>query len=176
MSSMLPDHLLWMREALTLAADAGARGEIPVGAIVVHHPAVGETRIIGRGHNRRETDADPSAHAEIVAMREAGKALGHWRLLDCTLYVTLEPCPMCAGALVQSRLTRLVYGCRDPKAGAVDSLFTLCTDPRLNHRLEVVSDVLAEEAAALLKTFFAARRKPASPSSPLPPLISPPHD
>jgi tRNA(adenine34) deaminase len=179
---LMPDHLHWMREALTLAAEAGARGEIPVGAIVVHHPAAageaggGDPHIIGRGFNRRETDADPSAHAEIVAMREAGKFLGHWRLLDCTLYVTLEPCPMCAGAIVQSRLPQLVYGCRDPKAGAVDSLFTLCTDVRLNHRVEVVADLLAEESAALLKAFFAARRKPASPSSPAPPLISPPHD
>lgn len=153
------DHELWMRKALTLAAEAGAAGEIPVGAIVVHHPLGVEARVIGRGANRREVDADPTGHAEIVAMREAGRALGQWRLLDCTLYVTLEPCPMCAGAMVQGRLAGVVYGCRDPKAGAVDSLFTLCGDERLNHRVEVVSGVMAEEAAGLLKTFFAARRK-----------------
>ena len=144
---------------LALAAAASAAGEIPVGAIVVHHPSDAEPRIIGRGFNRRETDADPTAHAEIVAMREAGRALEQWRLLDCTLYVTLEPCPMCAGAMVQGRLARLVYGCRDPKAGAVDSLFTLCSDARLNHRVDVLQGVLADQAAHLLKTFFAARRK-----------------
>ncbi len=154
------DHELWMRKALTLAAAAGADGEVPVGAIVVHEGDGGTPRVVGQGWNRREMDADPSAHAEIVAMREAGKALGQWRLLDCTLYVTLEPCPMCAGAMVQARLARVVYGCRDPKAGAIDSLFTLCNDSRLNHRVEVVSGIFTKEAAALLKTFFAARRKP----------------
>lgn len=157
------DHARWMNEALALAGMAGAQSEIPVGAIVVHHPAGGFPTIIGRGFNQREMDADPSAHAEIVAMRQAGKTLGLWRLVDCTLYVTLEPCPMCAGALVQARLTRLVYGCRDPKAGAVNSLFRLCSDPRLNHRVEVVPDIRAEEAATLLKTFFAARRKRPDP-------------
>ena len=154
------DHGHWMREALALAREAGERGEIPVGAIVVHHPeGGGEERVIGRGFNQREADADPSAHAEIVAMRQAGKALGSWRLLECTLYVTLEPCPMCAGALVQSRLERVVYGCRDPKAGAVETLFQICSDSRLNHRVEVVGNVLAEEAGALLKNFFGMRRK-----------------
>jgi tRNA(adenine34) deaminase len=153
------DDAFWMNEALKLAGEAGGRGEIPVGAIVVHHPVGESARIIGRGFNRRETDADPSAHAEIVAMREAGRALGQWRLLACTLYVTLEPCPMCAGAIVQSRLPRLVYGCRDPKAGAVDSLYQLCGDARLNHQVEVVGEVRAEESSRLLKAFFAARRK-----------------
>jgi tRNA(adenine34) deaminase len=148
----------WMKEALALARQAAAEGEIPVGALVVHHPAEGAARIIGRGFNRREAEHDPTAHAEIVAMREAGKELGTWRLTGCTLYVTLEPCPMCAGAMVQGRLERLVYGCADPKAGAVDTLYRLCTDDRLNHRVEVVAGVLAEEAAALLKGFFAARR------------------
>lgn len=124
----------------------------------MQHSAGAAPRIIGRGWNRREADADPSAHAEIVAMREAGRALGYWRLVDCTLYVTLEPCPMCAGAIVNSRLERVVYGARDPKAGAVDTLYRLCTDERLNHRVAVVPDVLAEEAAALLREFFAARR------------------
>jgi len=159
-----PDHEHWMRQALQLAHEAAAQDEIPVGAIIVHHPENAQPRIIGQGFNRREAHHDPSAHAEIVAMRQAGQALNHWRLLDCTLYVTLEPCPMCAGALVQSRLPRLVYACRDPKAGAVDSLFQLCTDPRLNHRLEILSGILAEESATLLREFFAARRsKPPTP-------------
>jgi tRNA(adenine34) deaminase len=153
------DHLKWMTEALDLARTAGAEGEIPVGAIVVHHPdGGGEPRIIGRGFNRREADADPSAHAEIVAMREAGRTLGLWRLVDCTVYVTLEPCPMCAGAMVQGRVDRVVYGCSDPKAGAVETLYRLCSDERLNHRLEVIGGVLADESAALLKAFFVSRR------------------
>jgi tRNA(adenine34) deaminase len=152
------DDLTFMRQALALAADAALLGEIPVGAIVVHHPAGAEPEIIGRGFNLRERDHDPTAHAEIVAMREAGIALNHWRLLDCTLYVTLEPCPMCAGAIVNARIPRLVYGAADPKAGAVETLFKLCTDARLNHRVEVVSGVFAEESAAILKQFFASRR------------------
>ena len=153
------DDLAMMREALSLAAQAAERGEIPVGALVVHHPASVPPRVIGRGFNLREVDHDPSAHAEIVALREAGKTLGHWRLTDCTLYVTLEPCPMCAGALVNARLSRLVYGCRDPKAGAVHTLFSICTDIRLNHRVTVVPDILAEESSTLLRQFFASRRK-----------------
>jgi tRNA(adenine34) deaminase len=148
-----------MLEALALARDAAQVGEIPVGAIVVHHPVGGEPRLIGRGYNLRERDADPSAHAEIVAMREAGKALGHWRLLDCTMYVTLEPCPMCAGAIVNSRLQALVYGARDPKAGAVDTLYQICSDPRLNHRVDVVGGVMGDESADLLRAFFAERRR-----------------
>ena len=152
------DHERWMDEALQLAREAAAAGEIPVGAVVVHHPDGTEPRVIGRGFNRRETEKDPSAHAEIVAMREAGRALGSWRLIDCTVYVTLEPCPMCAGAMVQGRLRRLVYGCTDPKAGAVETLYQLCSDPRFNHRLEVVRGVKADEAAGLLREFFAARR------------------
>jgi tRNA(adenine34) deaminase len=152
------DHVTWMREALALARQAAQEGEIPVGAIVVHHPAGAPARIIGRGYNRREAEHDPSAHAEIVALRQAGRELGTWRMVDCTLYVTLEPCPMCAGALVQGRLERLVFGCADPKAGAVETLYRLCSDERLNHRVVVVSGIMAEEAAGLLKTFFAARR------------------
>jgi len=147
-----------MRQALALAAQAAVAGEIPVGAIVVHQPPGQEPRVIGQGFNRREQDHDPTAHAEIVAMRQAGVVLGHWRLLHCTLFVTLEPCPMCAGAMVNARLPRLVYGCTDPKAGAVATLYQLTTDARLNHRLEVVGGILADEAAALLKGFFAARR------------------
>jgi tRNA(adenine34) deaminase len=157
------DHDRWMKEALLLAEQAGAMEEVPIAALIVHHPPGEEPVLIGFGHNRREADHDPSAHAEIVAMRVAGKELGHWRLTDCTMYVTLEPCPMCAGAIVQARLPRLVYGCSDPKAGAVDTLFQLCTDSRLNHRVEVIRDVRAAESAALLKRFFAARRNP-SPS------------
>jgi tRNA(adenine34) deaminase len=147
-----------MNEALALARAAADAGEIPVGAIVVHHPSGPEPRIIGRGFNRREAQHDPSAHAEIVAMREAGIALQSWRLLDCTLYVTLEPCPMCAGAIVQARLEQLVYGCTDPKAGAVETLFEICTDERLNHRVEVAGGIEAEACARVLKEFFAARR------------------
>ena len=152
------DHVHWMKEALALARDAAVAGEIPVGAIVVHHPAGVEPRIIGRGSNRREADHDPSGHAEIVAMREAGAVLQSWRLLDCTMYVTLEPCPMCAGAMVQARLGRLVYGCTDPKAGAVETLYRICTDERLNHRVDVVGGVLKEECGRVLREFFVARR------------------
>jgi tRNA(adenine34) deaminase len=145
----------WMREAIGLASAAARAGEVPIGCVVVHDPT---GRVIGRGYNRRETDRDPTAHAEILAMREAGEALGHWRLVDCTLVVTLEPCPMCAGAVVNARVPRLVYGCDDPKAGAVNTLFQLCSDPRLNHRVEVASGVLAEECAELLRSFFRAQR------------------
>lgn len=147
------DDTYWMREALALAAAAAARGEIPVGALVVR-----ENVVIGRGFNLREQNCDPSAHAEVVAMREAGKTQGTWRLDGCTMYVTLEPCPMCAGAIVNSRLDRIVYGAADPKAGAVDTLFTICTDTRLNHRVEVVRGVLADECAQVLRDFFKARR------------------
>jgi tRNA(adenine34) deaminase len=150
-----PDTDRWMREALSLAEIAAAAGEVPIGCVVVHDPT---GRVIGRGYNRRETDRDPTAHAEIVAMREAGRALGHWRLVDCTLVVTLEPCPMCAGAIVQARVPRLVYGCDDPKAGAVRTLYQLCGDGRLNHQVDVTSGVLAEECAEALRLFFRQQR------------------
>jgi tRNA(adenine34) deaminase len=114
--------------------------------------------VVGRGRNRREADQDPTAHAEVDALRRAAAALGHWRLDGATVFVTLEPCPMCAGALVNARVARLVYGCPDPKAGAVDTLFTIGRDPRLNHRFTVTSGVLGEECAALLKDFFAKLR------------------
>ncbi|MCB9552918.1 MAG: tRNA adenosine(34) deaminase TadA [Myxococcales bacterium] len=143
-----------MGVALVLARRAGARGEVPVGAVVVHGD-----RVIGRGYNLREADADPTAHAEIIALREAAAAIGHWRVLDATLYATLEPCAMCAGALVNARVGRLVYGCPDPKAGAVDSLYGIATDPRLNHRVEVVRGVRADECAEVLRAFFRARRR-----------------
>jgi tRNA(adenine34) deaminase len=144
-----------MQEAIAQAGVALAAGEVPIGAVVWHEPT---GRIIGRGHNRRENDVDPTAHAEIVAMRQAARELGTWRLLDCTLAVTLEPCPMCAGAIVNARLPRLIYGCPDPKAGAVRTLFRLCEDQRLNHRAAVEEGVLADECAELLRAFFQAQR------------------
>jgi tRNA(adenine34) deaminase len=144
-----------MREAIAEAKLALAANEVPIGCVIYHAPSA---RIIGRGHNCRETQHDPTAHAEIEAMRQAGRALGHWRLLDCTLVVTLEPCPMCAGAIVNARIPNLIYGCDDPKAGAVKTLYQLCADPRLNHRVEVVDGVLRDECANLLKDFFRAQR------------------
>ena len=145
----------WMREAIAEARKARAIDEVPIGCVVVHEQT---NRIIGRGYNRRETDHDPTAHAEILALREAAKTIGHWRLLDCVLVVTLEPCPMCAGALVNARVPKLIYGCDDPKAGAVRTLFQLCEDVRLNHRVEVTSGILADECAELLKEFFRHQR------------------
>jgi tRNA(adenine34) deaminase len=145
----------WMLEAVAQAEAALALGEVPIGCVIVHDPT---QTIVGKGHNRRETDRDPTAHAEILALRDAGHAIGHWRLLDCTMYVTLEPCPMCAGALVNARLPRLVYGCDDPKAGAVRTLFQICEDARLNHRVEVQGGILADRCASLLTEFFKAQR------------------
>jgi len=144
-----------MREALAEAAVPGpARNEVPVGAVVLG-PA-GE--VLARAHNQRESDADPTAHAEIVAIRTAGRALGSWHLDGCTLVVTLEPCTMCAGAVVAARIARVVYGAADPKAGAAGSLWDVLRDRRLNHRAEVVGGILAEECGALLQEFFARRR------------------
>jgi tRNA(adenine34) deaminase len=142
-----------MLAAISQARESPATGDVPVGAVVVHG-----NKIIARANNRREADRDPTAHAEILALRLAARHLGTWHLVGVTLYVTLEPCPMCAGALVNARVDRLVYGSDDPKAGAVRSLYNLATDPRLNHRLEVVGGVLASECAALLKEFFAGLR------------------
>lgn len=160
--------LTYMGEALRLAGEAAARGDVPVGALVVLDGAV-----IGAGFNTREAAADPTGHAEIVALREACRARRRWRVDGATLYVTLEPCPMCAGALVNSRVARLVYGAADPKAGAARTLFNLCDDPRLNHRMEVVPDLRAGECAALLQTFFqqarARGRRPPGPTSTRPP-------
>lgn len=151
----MTDPESWMSEAIALAKAAGAIGEVPIGCVVVHDPT---GQVVGRGLNRRQTDHDPTAHAEIMAMREAGRELKHWRLLDCTLYVTLEPCPMCAGAIVNARVPRLVYGCDDPKAGAVRTLYQLCEDGRLNHRVSVAAGTLAAECAQLLQEFFRAQR------------------
>ena len=150
-----PSDSAWMDRALELARQAAALGEVPVGAV-----AVKDGQVLGEGFNRRETDRDPLAHAEVLALQAAARALGAWRLTGVTLYVTLEPCAMCAGALVQSRLTRLVFGTVDPKAGAVGSLYDLARDARHNHRVDVVSGVKSEECAALLKTFFRALRRP----------------
>jgi len=142
-----------MREALQEARAARDAGEVPVGALVVR-----EGEIVGRGHNRTILDRDPSAHAEIVALRDAARRVENHRLAGCTLYVTVEPCAMCAGAVVQARIARLVYGCDDPKAGAVRTLYRIADDARLNHRAEVAGGVLAEECSAALRTFFQARR------------------
>ncbi|MBS4031612.1 MAG: tRNA adenosine(34) deaminase TadA [Clostridiales bacterium] len=143
----------FMREALIEAQKAFDKGEIPIGAVLVR-----EGKIIARDHNRREELNDPTAHAEVLVIRDAGKTLGGWRLPDSTLYVTIEPCPMCAGALVQARVPRLVYGAQDIKAGAVHSLYNVTEDERLNHRLEVIGGILAEEAADLMRQFFRSRR------------------
>ena len=142
-----------MRLALAEAERAAAQGEVPVGAVVV---ADGE--VVGRGHNRREVDQDPLAHAELFAIREAARRLGSWRLVGAAMYVTLEPCAMCAGALVLARVERLVYGATDPKAGYCGTLGDIPRDARLNHRLEVVPGVLARESAEMLRRFFAALR------------------
>ncbi len=145
-----------MRQALDEARAALATYDVPIGAVVVDASG----RVVGRGRNRREADADPTAHAEIVALREAARARGEWRLDGCTLVVTLEPCTMCAGAAVLSRVDRLVFGPFDEKAGAVGSLWDVVRDRRLNHRPEVVAGVLAEECSALLRQFFANHREP----------------
>ena len=147
-------ELGFMRRALGAAEQAAGRGEVPVGAVVV----LGE-EIVSIAHNERETESDPTAHAEIVALRRAAAALGSWRLCDADLYVTMEPCPMCAGALVNARIRRLYFGCDDPKAGAVRTLYQLLDDRRLNHRVEVVPGVLAAEGAALLRSFFGRLRR-----------------
>jgi tRNA(adenine34) deaminase len=144
----------FMRLALELAATAASLGEVPVGAV-----AVKDGQIIGRGYNRREIDRDPFSHAEFIAMREAAASVGAWRLTGVTIYVTLEPCAMCAGALVLSRVTRLVFGAMDPKAGAVGSLYNLAQEPRHNHRVEVTSGVLGEQCSATLKEFFTNLRR-----------------
>ena len=149
---MNPD--LWMGEALDLARQAVLDGDVPVGALVVDASGA----VIGRGRNTRERDGDPTGHAEVVAIREAAAAVGEWRLEGCTLVVTLEPCTMCAGAIVAARLDRLVFGAFDDKAGAVGSLWDVVRDRRLNHRPEVLSGVRAAESSELLRAFFATHR------------------
>jgi tRNA(adenine34) deaminase len=150
-----PFHVQHMEMALEEAALAAAEDEVPVGAVVVSF----EQGVIGRAHNQREALRDPTAHAEMIAITQAAQALGSWRLENCALYVTLEPCPMCAGAVVQARLPLVVYGCTDPKAGACHTLYQITTDPRLNHRAQVVSGVLAERCALVLTDFFEAKRR-----------------
>ena len=142
-----------MNEALIEARRAFSEDEVPVGAIIVQ-----QNEIIARAYNRRETDQNPLGHAEILAIDAAAKKLGRWRLSDCTLIVTLEPCAMCAGALVNARLAQVVFAASDPKAGACGSVFNICENSQLNHRLKVVSDVLAEDARQLLQDFFKSRR------------------
>ena len=149
------DSTQLIRDAILQAKLALAINEVPIGAIVYHEPT---QKIVGRGYNRRETDRDPTAHAEILALREASGELNSWRLNDCVLAVTLEPCPMCAGAIVNARIPRLIYGCSDPKAGAVRTLYQICEDSRLNHRVIVEENVLADECAELLSSFFRAQR------------------
>ncbi len=143
----------FMRKAIDAAMIAEENGDVPIGAVIVY-----QSQVIGRAWNQREQLNDPTAHAEIIALTQAASSIGSWRLHGCTIYVTLEPCPMCAGALVLGRLDRLVYGCPDPKTGACGSLYDIVRDERLNHRLDVTSGVLADDCAALLQTFFRARR------------------
>jgi tRNA(adenine34) deaminase len=143
----------FMAEALLEARAAAAEGEVPIGAVVV-----ADGHVVGRGRNARERRADPTAHAEVLALQEAARSLGRWRLSGATVYATLEPCPMCAGALVNARVDRLVYAVPDPKAGAAGTLFDIVRDSRLNHRLEVTSGVLAAECGDLLTQFFRSRR------------------
>ena len=147
-------HHMYMGLALDLAEKAAAEGEVPVGAIVVV-----DGKVMGHGANRREQDQDPMAHAEVLAIAQAAHATGYWRLDNASLYVTLEPCPMCAGAIVNSRIPTVVYGADDPKAGAVRSLYQILEDPRLNHRCQVYPGVRAAESSAMLTTFFSSLRK-----------------
>ena len=148
------EHARFMQSALREAERAAREQEVPVGAVVVR-----ENRIVARAHNRPIRLSDPTAHAEILALRRAAKKLGNYRLTGCTLYATIEPCAMCAGAIVQARLARLVYGARDPKGGAHGSALEVLNHPKLNHKLEVVTGVLAEECARMLREFFRGRRK-----------------
>ncbi len=153
-SLLNPDDQSYMRLALREAERAFEAEEVPVGAVIVH-----AGKVIGKGFNQREKLEDPTAHAEMLAITAAAQALGDWRLEDCTLYVTLEPCPMCAGAIVNARVKRVVFGATDPKAGACGTLMNVVQDSRLNHRVELVAGVLAEESGAILKQFFRTRRK-----------------
>lgn len=148
------NHIKWMKEAIVEARKAEQLGEVPIGAVIVR-----EGEIVGRGYNLRETTFDSTAHAEMIAIREASERLGAWRLLDCTLYVTLEPCPMCAGAIVQARVPMVVYGAPDLKAGCAGTLMNLLQEERFNHRVEILGDVLREECGALLSDFFRSLRK-----------------
>ncbi|MEQ9453068.1 MAG: nucleoside deaminase [Phycisphaeraceae bacterium] len=153
MTTPTQTDLQMMRLALDAADRAAEMGEVPIGAVVYRGD-----QVLATAHNLRETDADPTAHAEIIALRQAAKSIGHWRLIGCSIAVTLEPCPMCAGALVNSRLDRVVYGADDPKMGCVRTLSSLCDDPRFNHQLEILPNVMDSEAVQRLQAFFRARR------------------
>lgn len=155
MNQPTPIDLTMMARALQLARAAAAIGEIPVGAVVYR---TADGAVLGEGHNLRHTRKDPTLHAELIAIRAAAEALGDWRLNDCTLVVTLEPCPMCAGLIVNARVGRLVYGCADPKAGACGSLMSLTNDARLNHRVTPIGGAMAAECGELLREFFRQRR------------------
>jgi len=151
----------WMTHAITEARKAEAKDEVPIGCVIVL-----DDRIIARGHNLRESSQDPVAHAELIAIRKAARKLGSWRLLNCTLYVTLEPCTMCMGAIILARIPTVVFGCYDPKGGAAGSLFDLSDDPRLNHTVALVPQILESECSGLLSSFFAglrARKRAAAP-------------
>ncbi len=149
----LQPHARWMRAALDLARQAFEEQEVPIGAVIVHN-----NRIIGAAGNQREQLRDPTAHAEMIAITQAAESLGSWRLLDCTLYSTLEPCPMCAGAIVQARIPTVIYGTIDEKAGACHTLYQITSDPRLNHRATVIGGVLQDECRDILREFFAHQR------------------
>jgi len=150
-----PDHEYFMQEAIKEAVKALEEKEVPIGAVIVH-----KNRIIARAHNQRERLKDPTAHAEMIALTQAAAYLDDWRLIDMAIYVTIEPCPMCAGALVNARVKKLVYGAKDPKAGASGSLYNITDDKRLNHRLEIISGVMKKDCQFLMKEFFRAKRKP----------------
>ncbi|QDT64579.1 tRNA adenosine(34) deaminase TadA [Calycomorphotria hydatis] len=154
----LSPHEAWMRKALDQAIRAFDEDEVPVGAIVVQGNPLLDGKVIGEGYNQREQLNDPTAHAEMIAITQAAEAMGSWRLENCTLYVTLEPCPMCAGAIVQARIPTVIYGTDDPKAGACQSLYQITDDNRLNHRCTVLPGVLADDAKALLQEFFRQKR------------------
>jgi tRNA(Arg) A34 adenosine deaminase TadA len=147
------DDQQFMRLAIDQARIAAEKGDVPIGAVIIY-----QDRVIAKAHNQRELLTDPTAHAEIIALTQAASYIGYWRLHGCTMYVTLEPCPMCAGALVLARLDRLVFGCDDPKTGAVKSLYNITQDDRLNHQLEVTSGVLADDCSKLLQDFFQQQR------------------
>ncbi|HIJ87945.1 MAG TPA: nucleoside deaminase [Desulfuromonadales bacterium] len=146
-------HEQWMRSAIAEAVKAESKAEVPIGCVIVR-----DGRIIARGHNLRETSQDPTGHAELIAIRKAARKLGSWRLLDTALYVTLEPCTMCMGAIILARIPTVVFGCLDPKGGAAGSLYDLSDDARLNHRVELVPRVLESECSSLLRSFFAELR------------------
>jgi tRNA(adenine34) deaminase len=158
-SARLPDDITWMELALAEARMAAEAGEVPVGALVINNGEIINGQIIGRAGNRNLRDHDPTAHAEILALRQAAQHLGNHRLTGCTLYATIEPCAMCAGAVIHARIARLVYGAKDSKAGAAGSILEVINHPRLNHKMEVVSGVLGERCSEILQDFFRRRRE-----------------